>query len=157
MKNSPTTIISPWSETVSKDGASAETSHRYRPVLDKLTDFRTTTLSVELWICKYLHIVKWMGITMRKWALWERENQNVGQYYVVLNIMVHKMCGCRWGGGGEGGKEQWTRKQNKTKQNSIECKCDCGRGCKRVMCREDGNKDGRKITKASPLFYHSKR
>lgn len=47
----PTTIISPWSETVWKEGASPDTSHRKRPLVDKLTFSRTTVESVELWSC----------------------------------------------------------------------------------------------------------
>ncbi len=44
--------MSPWSETVWNDGASPETSHRKRPVVDKFTYSKTTTLSVEL--CNYI-------------------------------------------------------------------------------------------------------
>ena len=60
----PTTIMSPWSDTVWNDGASAETSHRYRPVDDRLTRSNTTTLSVELWSCKIY------GISFDRWS-WE--------------------------------------------------------------------------------------
>lgn len=49
--NLPTTIMSPWSETVWNDGASADTSQRYRPVDDRFTDCSTTMLSVELCSC----------------------------------------------------------------------------------------------------------
>jgi len=49
---SPTTVMSPWSETVSKAGASPDTSHRYLPELVRFTLFKTTELSVDssLWM-----------------------------------------------------------------------------------------------------------
>ena len=46
--NLPTTTMSPWSETVWNDGASAETSHRYRPDDSRFTFSSTTWVSVEL-------------------------------------------------------------------------------------------------------------
>lgn len=48
----PTTVMSPWSETVSKAGASPDTSHRYLPELVRFTLFKTTELSVDssLWM-----------------------------------------------------------------------------------------------------------
>lgn len=49
----PTTIISPWSETVVKEGASPDISHRYRPVEASVTFSKTTWLSDELWSCRY--------------------------------------------------------------------------------------------------------
>lgn len=49
---SPTTTMSPCAVTVWNDGASADTSHRYRPLDAKFTESNTTKLSVEL--CSYI-------------------------------------------------------------------------------------------------------
>lgn len=51
IRNVPTVTISPCSDTVWKDGASADISHLYRPLLDRARSFRKTCVAFDLSTC----------------------------------------------------------------------------------------------------------